>query len=87
MSVCSYLSSASTLDHEAPLKIIHYDDEYDPTEDYTQDASQSLPDNFVVEIKEARENQIDEVIKQSLNSNISTTTSIYDFQGGLNFER
>lgn len=62
------------------IRIIE-DDDYDSSEDYDQDMSQRAPDKFIVELKEAKENQI----RDATTVNI-TTTSIYDFQGKLSRE-
>lgn len=58
------------------IKII---EDYDSNEDYDQETPQNVPDKFVVELKQTRSDEIDDVIKSTVN--ITTTTSIYDFQG------
>lgn len=69
------------------IKIISDDEEYNSGEDYSQDVAvaQRLPDKYIVELKETRKDQIENVIK-STTVNITATTSIYDFQGKLSFE-
>lgn len=72
---------ASTLDPRTrfggQIKIIQ-DDDYDSKEDYDQDATQEVPNKYIVELKEAEQDQIDNVMQTV---NVTTTTSIYDFQG------
>lgn len=54
--------AASTLDSKGyyggQIKIINNDDDYDSNEDYNQDASQNLPDKYIVELKEEGQEQI-----------------------------
>lgn len=66
------------------IRIIESDD-YDSNEDYTNpEILQNIPIKYVVELKEATEDQIDNVIKSTVN--ITATTSIYDFHGELTFK-
>jgi hypothetical protein len=47
--------------------------------DYHQDKAQNFPEKYVVELQEAKQDQIESTIKSV---NISST-SIYDFQGNF----
>lgn len=60
-----------------------------PTSSTPINTDANIPESFIVELQAtARENQINNVIKSTVNNNyntISTTPSIYDFQGMKNF--
>jgi len=59
------------------------DEEYDSHEEWQQQDTTtqqtSIPEQYVVELRQTNSDQLDDVIQSTVN--ISTTTSIYDFQG------
>ncbi|CRK96519.1 CLUMA_CG010017, isoform A [Clunio marinus] len=74
----------STLDPKAyyggNIRIVNNEEEEYDSEDYNPVATENLPDKYIVELTKAADDKIENVIK-STTVNITTTTSIYDFQG------
>lgn len=65
------------------IRIIDDDiDDYGTNDDYDQETAKNIPTKYIVELKEAATDQIDDVVKSTVN--LTTTTSIYDFQGEMN---
>lgn len=81
LKIFSLLQLAAKTHFVENIEIIEDDDDYGSSEDYSQDTTQNIPNKYIVELKEASENQIDDVMKSTVNT--TTPTSIYDFQGKL----